>query len=240
MFRTYRFLNGLMAVIMWLLLAVAAALLMLMLLLWGISSTINTGIAKGTDSRARLAAASKDVNTFDDTIKSLIFDNKLLLNSAPTCAIGSSWLKQVDMAMMMPYGQATQGSTPSINGVTEVPPFQAYCPTTCLNLGSFAAVVAWKETCICGALRLVSLQAAAQTGMRSALTALGGAAAMYLACTLFLVSLSAQAVSAMQDMEAATHLKEAWEEQYENGFRAESIDCTYAPEGVKVSNSGKV
>jgi hypothetical protein len=225
-----------MAVIMWLLLAVAAALLMLMILLWGITSAINTAIAKGTDARTRQADANLNIDSLDGSLSNIVYQNKLLLNAAPTCAIGSSWLKQVDMAMMSPYSQAPTSSTPGAS----VPPFLPYCPATCLNLGSFAAVVEWKETCICGALRLVSLQAAAQTGMSSALAALGGAAAMYLACTLFLVSLSAQAVSAMQDMVTATIMKQAWEEEYENGFRANSVDCTFAPEETKVSASGKV
>lgn len=97
-------------------------------------------------------------------------------------------------------GEVSDLVEPLLAGASTVDaPFQVLCPPTCLNLGSFAPLLGLESSCICDLARLASLEEVARRGAALAGVALAGAAAMYCACTILLMVLTAHSVVAAYD-----------------------------------------
>lgn len=106
-------------------------------------------------------------------------------------------------------------------------PFQPLCPPVCLNLGSFAQLLA-SASCVCGSATLDVLRAAAGDGTRVAAIALAGAGAMWVAATLLLACMASHVVSDRHDGAAARQLQQRAADEYESGFLADPADCVLA------------
>ena len=116
----------------------------------------------------------------------------------------------------------------------ELTPFQPFCPSVCLNIGSMARVI-HSKSCLCGSEGIKELWLLALDNRRASNVALAGAIIMYVGSTALLMILAGHYVHASYDRLSALELQQQREMEYENGYIADPKDCVPAPpEGVGV------
>ncbi|KAF8067325.1 hypothetical protein HT031_002373 [Scenedesmus sp. PABB004] len=203
-FTVFRAAGGLLSFMVWLLLLAVVLVLMGMLLWLGGAIAIDRAITSGTsEADALLGPLGLNLATASDaSAVALAFANSVAGSPAAAALLG---------------GGARYA-------------FQPLCPPVCLNLGSFAAFMQ-AASCVCGGAMLAGIRGAARSGTRAAAVALGGAFAMYVACTLLLIVLTRHGVEARHERSAARAMKRAAADRAEAGYAASPEDCVAGAAG---------
>lgn len=111
-------------------------------------------------------------------------------------------------------------------------PFDPVCPPVCLNVGSFAAPLRMRSSCVCGSDVLGSARTLSNRAVTNAAFGLAGAAAMWAASCLLLVVLAGHAVTASFDRKSASWLKHQRAERALDGYAADSKDLEHQQQPV--------
>jgi hypothetical protein len=206
LFSAYQTFNILLNAILWGLVLATGGIVMLMLLWLAGSATIARAIRHGTETAdAPLAPVGLNFAALSDASQEL---PSLLRNLTTNQQLIESLLGD------------------------ELTPFQPFCPSVCLNIGSLARVI-HSRSCVCSREDIQELQLLAIDNRHASSLALAGAVIMYVGCTALLMILAGHYVHASYDRLRALELQQVREMEYENGYTADPKDCLPAPpEGV--------
>lgn len=112
-----------------------------------------------------------------------------LLARTPSLLANSSWFKDLTKDIGGPIMDGAKG----VDEVT--------CPPACLDLGAFAAMMAFEPRCVCSQQMLTDVKASMRTSWTGAVAALAGLAAAAVAGSVALMAAVAALINSRRDLQ---------------------------------------